>query len=170
MLHTELKLGDKVEFPTRKGRKVGIVANVRTKKPRGKNAELCALFGDTGERLIAQITVEGHSGYFECGASACTVIEGGNYEAAAESREKIANVKEKLRDNKNKVASMRFQAADENNLTSLRLGDPIVVAFRDCKRTCSFEGFVKSSGNVRFLHQGRIRTTSPKFVTLPEAK
>jgi len=77
------------------------------------------------------------------------------------------DVKRDIANSKAKRRSNAYEESRENGLYDLEDGDAIEVDYSDVGwREAKFAGFVSGSGNVRYLRNGRKRTTHPSNVRI----
>jgi len=86
---------------------------------------------------------------------------------AREAIARLATVKNEIKGSHVDRECQNYAASREAGLRDIEEGTTIQANFRDSGWTdVTFAGFVKSSGNVRYIHRGRKRTMAPKFFRL----
>jgi hypothetical protein len=169
--------GDRVKFNARGRILSGVILRTRMHRRRGKARELAELVtGNPGslDRMVAEIQVdEPRTGIWTVGLGSITELlpEKANAAQLGAAFGTLREIKQRNSDRQFARRRKNDAAAEQAGLESLNIGDPIEVEFRDCAwQPARFNGFVSGSGNVRFIFEGRNRTTAPQFVRLPKAE
>ncbi len=166
-----VKVGNEVKFKAR-GMKIGVVTKLFQGKDTKRLQRMRVMekaWGDGGHPSTAPMKAKILSGetVWTVPVSAVTEVLGiGDLDAAQRVVQRIKGSHVNAKINK-QIAN--YDASEANNLHKLQNGDSIEVKFRDAGwQVRTYAGRVKSSGNVRYLQNGRKRTTPAKFVRIPE--
>ncbi len=162
---SEVKVRDRVEFVGRGRKVVGTVTRIRLKKSR-RARRFANQFGTdptAADHLVAEVVPDGERSYWTVPVGRLKVLAPGKGKLD-EAVKTVQEIKTNKRVRKQNRCSANYTEAAETGLLDLEPGDPIEVEFRNGRRTCTFQGFVRGSLNVRFSYMGRTRTTNPKWV------
>lgn len=163
-------VGCRVTFIGRRRQVTGIVTGLRIKTIRrgGKKAQLLAALGASGDALdrwVAQVASDNGEGVWTVGLSGLTVVDGPDAGGLVQAAKAVMETKARRQQQLAARRERRVEAARDNGLGNVRHGDPIRVEYRGgVSYTRTFLGYT-ASGNVRYLQDGRSRSTPPQFVT-----
>lgn len=170
-----VKVGDRVRFRINgkrlKGTQVGTVTRIRASysRKRKKLAASIGIYDDGYKGELAEVDVDGFSGYASVPVRDLEVI--GEASDTFKAMSRVAEAKVKRRNQQARKANANCERATAAGLDGLRAGDIVEVQYVGgywLKRT--FLGFT-ASNRVRFEEtSGRTRYASPGNVRIPKVE
>lgn len=169
-----MKIGTEVTTTVRRKKVTMVVAGFHTVRRQRKTRYLAAMVtGDAASLDFDQVVLVSMDDVRWARVPEKSLRKTGNEISEHEALNRLREVKNEIKSSEIDRRHKAYEAATEStdgDLYNCRMGETIQVKFRDIGwADAEFAGFVRNSGNVRYIRHGRKRTTHPQNVKVKGA-